>query len=162
MWDVAEFRTHLSISACPLYLQEWGRSIQQMKSLKWPQDFFHYRFMEIFFRRSNASNSTVRGRKIRTRLAKRLYVDFSDAQWKITPLSMVRYGRNSNSFQHLCLASLPVKMKKIQSKMLEWPQHISHCKSMGIFPDVQWQLFPQSVVIMIKYPYNVYPLTPHF
>ena len=39
-------------------------------------------------------------------------------------------------------------MKKMQSKMtaLEWPQPISNCKSMGIFPDPQRQLTPQSVV----------------
>ena len=29
---------------------------------------------------------------------------------------------------------------------LEWPQHISHYKSMGIFPDAQGQLTPQSEV----------------
>ena len=29
---------------------------------------------------------------------------------------------------------------------LEWPQHFSHCKSMGIFPDAQGQLTPQSEV----------------
>ena len=31
------------------------------------------------------------------------------------------------------------RMKKIQSKMkwLEWPQHFSNYKSMGIFPDTQ-------------------------
>ena len=30
--------------------------------------------------------------------------------------------------------------------MLEWPQHFSHYKSMGIFPDAQGQLTPQSEV----------------
>ena len=29
---------------------------------------------------------------------------------------------------------------------LEWPQHFSHYKSMGIFPDAQGQLTPQSEV----------------
>ena len=39
-------------------------------------------------------------------------------------------------------------MKMIQSKMnaLEWSQHFSHYKSMGIFPDAQGQLTPQSLV----------------
>ena len=37
-------------------------------------------------------------------------------------------------------------MKKIQLTALEWPQHISHFKSMGIFPDAQMQLTPQSNV----------------
>ena len=46
------------------------------------------------------------------------------------------------------MSSLPAKMKN-QSKMkaLEWLQHISHCKSIGIFPDTQGQLSLQSVVI---------------
>ena len=45
------------------------------------------------------------------------------------------------------MSSLPAKMKKILSKMkaLEWPQHFSHCKSMGNFPAAQGQLTPQSV-----------------
>ena len=36
----------------------------------------------------------------------------------------------------------------IQSKMneLAWSQHFSHYKSMGIFPDAQWQLTQQSLV----------------
>ena len=29
---------------------------------------------------------------------------------------------------------------------LEWPQHLSHYKSMGIFQDAQGQLNPQSVI----------------
>ena len=35
-------------------------------------------------------------------------------------------------------------LKKIMA--LEWPQHFSHLKSMGIFPDAQGQLTPQSEV----------------
>ena len=31
-------------------------------------------------------------------------------------------------------------------KEQEWSQHFSHCKSMGIFPDAQGQLTPQSIV----------------
>ena len=46
------------------------------------------------------------------------------------------------------MSSFLAKMKNIYRKMkaLEWPQHISHCKSMGIFPDAQGQLTPQSDV----------------
>ena len=46
------------------------------------------------------------------------------------------------------MSSLPAIIKEIQSKLkaLEWPQHLSHCKSIGIFPDAQGQLTPQSVV----------------
>ena len=43
---------------------------------------------------------------------------------------------------------LPARMRKIHSKMkaLEWSQHFSHYKSMGILPDVQGQLTPQTLV----------------
>ena len=43
------------------------------------------------------------------------------------------------------MSSIPSRMKKIQSKMnvLEWPQHFSHYKSMGIFQDAQGQQTPQ-------------------
>ena len=34
----------------------------------------------------------------------------------------------------------------LKTKALEWPQHFSHNKSMGIFPDAQGQLTPQSEV----------------
>ena len=39
-------------------------------------------------------------------------------------------------------------MNKIHLKMnvLEWSQHFSHYKSMGIFPDAQGQLTPKSLV----------------
>ena len=59
-----------------------------------------------------------------------------------------RSGRNSNSLKHLCMASLPANMKKIYSKMkaLEWPQQISHCKCMKIFPHAKEQVTPQSIV----------------
>ena len=34
----------------------------------------------------------------------------------------------------------------IKMKVLEWSQHFSHCKSMGIFPDAQGQLTHKSLV----------------
>ena len=45
-----------------------------------------------------------------------------------------------------CMSSIPARMKKIQLKMmaLECSQDFSHYKSMGIFPDAQGQLTPQS------------------
>ena len=42
---------------------------------------------------------------------------FSDAQWQLTPQSLVQSGRNSNSCGILWLSSLPASIKKIQSKM---------------------------------------------
>ena len=46
------------------------------------------------------------------------------------------------------MSLLSARIKKIQSnlKALEWSQHVSHYKSMGIFPDVQVQLTPKSFV----------------
>ena len=46
------------------------------------------------------------------------------------------------------MSSFPARTKKIQLKMnvLECSQDFSHYKSMGIFPDAQVQLTPQSMV----------------
>ena len=46
------------------------------------------------------------------------------------------------------MSLLPARIKKIQLKMkaLECSQDFSHYKSMGIFPDAQGQLNPQSMV----------------
>ena len=50
---------------------------------------------------------------------------FPDAQGQLTPQSLVRSGRISNSSEMLWMSSLPASMKKIRSKMkaLEWSQH---------------------------------------
>ena len=57
--------------------------------------------------------------------------------------------QNSNSSKLSCMSWLPARMKKIQLKMkvLECSQDFSHYKSMGIFPDAQGQLTPQSMVL---------------
>ena len=46
------------------------------------------------------------------------------------------------------MSLLPARIKKIESKMksLEWPQNVSHYKSMEIFPDAQGQVTLQSVI----------------
>ena len=77
-----------------------------------------------------------------------LKVNFSDAQGQITLKSVVVSDRNLNSSKLSCMSLLPARMKMIQSKMkeLEWSQHFSHYKSMGILPDAQGQLTPQSLV----------------
>ena len=77
-----------------------------------------------------------------------LYVNFSDAQGQITLESVAVSGQNLNSSKLSCISSLSARMKMIQSKMneLEWSQHFSHYKSMGIFSDTQGQLTPQSLV----------------
>ena len=75
-----------------------------------------------------------------------LYCNFSDAEGQIT-LVLVS-GRNLNSSKLSCMSSLPARMRMIDSKMkeLECSQDFSHYKSMGIFPDAQGQLTPQSLV----------------
>ena len=82
------------------------------------------------------------------RVLKTLYIYFSDAQGQITLVSVVVSGQNMNSSKLLCMFSLPARMRLIKSKMkeLECPQGFSHYKSMGIFPDAQGQLTPQSFV----------------
>ena len=49
---------------------------------------------------------------------------------------MVRFGRNSNSSETLCMSSLPASIKRIGSpKATEkrWRHHFPHYKSMGAF-----------------------------
>ena len=78
-----------------------------------------------------------------------LYSNFSDAQGQITLVLVSVSGRNLNSSRLSCMSSLPARMRMIKSKMkeLECSQDFSHYyKSMGIFPDAQGQLTPQSLV----------------
>ena len=77
-----------------------------------------------------------------------LYSYFSDAQGQITLVLVSVSGRNLNSSKLLCMSSLLVRMRMIDLKMkeLEFSQDFSHYKSMGISPDAQGQLTPQSLV----------------
>ena len=77
-----------------------------------------------------------------------VYINFSDAQGQITLMLVVVSGRNLNSSRLSCMSSLPARMRMIHSKMkeLECSQDFSHYKYMGIFPDAQGQLTPQSLV----------------
>ena len=77
-----------------------------------------------------------------------LYSNFSDAQGQITLMLVSVSGRNLNSFKLSCMSSLPARMRMVDSimKELEYSQDFSHYKSMGIFPDAQGQLTPQSFV----------------
>ena len=76
-----------------------------------------------------------------------LFINFSDTQGELTPKSVMESCRNSNSCKLLWLFLLSARMKKIHPKMkvLEWSQHFSHYKSMGIFPDAQGQLTHKSL-----------------
>ena len=83
-----------------------------------------------------------------TRVITTLYINFSDAQGQITLEMVVVSGRNLTSSKLSCMSLLPARMRVIDSKMkeIEWSQDFSHNKSMGIFPDAQRQLTPQSLV----------------
>ena len=82
------------------------------------------------------------------RVVTTLFIDFSDAQGQLTPKSVLESCRNSNPSKLLWLTLLSARMKKIHWKMKvqEWSQRFSHYKSMGIIPDAQGQLTPQSKV----------------
>ena len=97
----------------------------KIKELECSQDFSHYKSMGTT-----------------------LYSNFSDAQGQITLVLVSVSGRNLNSSKLSCMSSLPARMRMIDSKMkeLECSQDFSHYKSMGIFPDAQGQLTPQSLV----------------
>ena len=77
-----------------------------------------------------------------------LYINFSDVQGQITLVLVVVSGRNLNSSKLSCMSYLPARIRLIKSKMkeLECSQDFSNYKSMGIFPDAQGQLTPQSLV----------------
>ena len=69
------------------------------------------------------------------RVVTTIFINFSDAQGQLTPKSVMESCRNSNPSKLLWLVLLSARMKKIHPKMkvLEWSQHFSHYKSMGIF-----------------------------
>ena len=77
-----------------------------------------------------------------------LYSNFSDKQGQITLVLVSVSGRNLDSSKLSCMSLLPARMRMIDSKMkeLECSQDFSQYKSMGIFPDAQGQLTPQSLV----------------
>ena len=82
------------------------------------------------------------------RVVTTLFIIFLYAQGQLTPKSVMESCRNSNSCGILWLVLLSARVKKIHPKMkvLEWSQHFSLYKSMGIFPDAQGQLTHKSLV----------------
>ena len=77
-----------------------------------------------------------------------LNINFSDTQGQITLKLVVVSGRNLNSSKLSFMSFLPARMRMIKSYMkeLKCSQDFSHNKYMGIFPDDQGQLTPQSLV----------------
>ena len=148
----------------------------KMKALECSQDFSHYKSIGIFpdaqghltpqslVRSGRISNSSemlwmsslaASMKKIRSKMKvdTTLYSNFSDAQGQITLVLVSVSGRNLNSSKLSCMSSLPARMRMIDSKMkeLECSQDLSHYKSMGIFPDAQGQLTPQSLVRSVNF-----------
>ena len=132
----------------------------KMKELECSQDFSHYKSMVIFpdAQGQLTPQSYVRsGRDVMDFLVTcqyeedpitTLYINFSDVQGQISLVLVVVSGRNLNSSKLSCMSSLPARMRLIKSKIkeLECSQDFSHHKSIGIFPDAQGQLTPQSLV----------------
>ena len=91
--------------------------------------------------------------------------NFLDTQGQLTPQSVIRSGRNSNSSENLCMSSLPASIKRIGSKTTEkrWRHRFPHYKSMGAFcchgnksfdpicPKTVCSLSPTPVMLHIKF-----------
>ena len=91
---------------CMSFLPSRMRMIEsKMKELECSQEFSQYKSMNIF----------------------------SDAQGQLTPQSLVRSGRISNSSEILWMSFVPASMKKIRSKLkvLECSQHFPQYNPMG-------------------------------
>ena len=90
----------------------------------------------------------IRSKNRGARVFTTLYINFSVAQVQSTLVLVLISGRNLNSSKLSCMSSLPTRMRMIDSKMkeLECSQDFSNYNSMGIFPDTQGQLTPQSFV----------------
>ena len=82
------------------------------------------------------------------RVVTTLFINFSDTQGELTLKSVMESCPNSNSSELLWLVLLSARMKKIHPKMkvLEWSQHFSHYKPMGIFHNAQGQVTHKSLV----------------
>ena len=132
----------------------------KLKALEWSQHFSHYNSIRIF---SNAQGQVThkslvgsfwisnlskilwvyllpaRMKKNQSKMKElewsQLFIIFSDAQGQLTSKSVMESCRNSNSSELLWLVLLSARIKKIHPKMkvLEWSQHFSPYKSMGIF-----------------------------
>ena len=84
---------------------------------------------------------------------------FSDAQGQLTPLSVVRSGRNSNSSKILCMSSLPASLKRIGSIATDkkwWHRFFRRSRRLSIVSSGIWPIFKHiqgfmHVLITCKY-----------
>ena len=96
----------------------------KMKELECSQDFSHYKSMGFF----------------------------PDAQGQLTPQSLVRSGRISNSSETLWMFSLPASMKKIRSKMKALESRAANSAVLGsIWPNFELVRDVMDVLINCKY-----------
>ena len=89
----------------------------------------------------------IRSKNRGARVFTTLNINFSGTQGQITGVGGGIWPKFEliQAFMHVLV---PARMRMIDSKMkeLECSQDFSHYKSMGIFPDAQGQLTPQSFV----------------
>ena len=139
----------------------------KLKALEWSQYFSHYKSMGIF---PNAQGQVTHKSQVGScwisnpseilnneedpiknegaRVVTTLLINFSDAKGQLTPKSVLESCPDSNLPKLLWSVLLSARMKKIHPKMkvVEWSQHFSHYKSMGIFLDAQGQVTHKSLV----------------
>ena len=77
-----------------------------------------------------------------------LIIDFRVAQGQLTQKSVMESCQNSNPSKLLWLTLKLARMKKtnLKLKALEWSQHFSHYKSIGIFSDAEGQVTHKSLI----------------
>ena len=101
----------------------------------WPKFELTQAFMHVLVTCKNEDDRiNNEGARVFTKFSHYKFMGiFPDAQGQLTPQSLVRSGRISNSSEMLWMFSLPASMKKIRSKMkaLEWTQHFPHYNPMG-------------------------------
>ena len=122
---------------------------QFLTSIKGRNSFANLRKTKIYNTNIDLVNDNVY-----TKFGLNRSIRFQDIEQKLNSdvnqgqITLLQICRNSNSSKLSCMSSIPAKMKKIKLKMkaVDCSQDFSHYKSMGIFPDAQGQLTPQSLV----------------
>ena len=92
-----------------------------------------YQLLNIHFCQSGPLNQN--GRSVSLSMETPFSHYKSMEKFFVAPKSVIRYGRNSNSFEMLCLSWLPASLTKIRSKVKAtvWRHGFSHYKSTGAF-----------------------------
>ena len=131
------------VSICQFVLKILSKN-QILTSIKGPNSVANLRKTMIY-----NTNVDLVNDNLYTKFDLNQSIRFQDIEQKLnSTVTLLQISRNLNSSKLSCMPSIPARMKKIQLKLkaLECSQDFSHCKSMGIFPDAQGQLTPQSLV----------------